>query len=137
MTITWKIYADAGLTIETDPVAFAHAQGGAGMDRLVYLGSNASAKRLDKASDPGTDAVELSLYNTTPGSGLDTTDFTLALSSGDLDTNTPGAALAMGVTLLSGIGDAVPVFIRAHSAEAIGAYSNIKLRLVGVVETEQ
>ncbi len=41
-----------------------------------------------------------------------TTEITLALSSANLNTNTPGASLSLGVTLDSGVANAVPIYIR-------------------------
>jgi len=40
------------------------------------------------------------------------TEIILALSSGELDTNTPGASLALGNTILSGVINAVPIYLR-------------------------
>lgn len=47
------------------------------------------------------------------------TENILALSSGDLDTNTPGAALSLGTTILSGTGNAVELFIRINNSVTI------------------
>lgn len=137
MTVSWKLYADAGLTVEIDPIAFAHAQGGSGNDRRIWLGSVAEGKQLQRGSAPGIDAVELSLYDSAAGSGLAVSAYTLALTAGGLATNTPGAALAVGTTLLSGVGNAIPIYIRAHdAAAAIAVYNDLKLRLLGVIEGE-
>jgi len=43
-------------------------------------------------------------------------ELTLALSEGDLATNTPGAALDIGPTVLSGVAEAVPVWFRIENA---------------------
>jgi len=44
------------------------------------------------------------------------TEITLGLTEGDLDTNTPGAPLALGPTILSGVANAVEVHIRIDNA---------------------
>lgn len=50
------------------------------------------------------------------GKRHETTEITLATSSGDLATNTPGAALAIGTTIQSGTGNAVELHIRVVNA---------------------
>ncbi len=40
------------------------------------------------------------------------TEVILALTSGELSTNTPGASLALGNTILSGVAEAVPIYMR-------------------------
>lgn len=68
-----------------------------------------------------------------------TTEIILALSSGDLDTNIAGAALAIGSTLDSGVGDAVAIYVRVTNSitqvsSSVGT-PELGLNINGVVET--
>lgn len=49
-------------------------------------------------------------------------EITLALSEGDLDTNTPGTALSLGNTILGGTGNKVAIYMRVTNA--VGIVSN-------------
>lgn len=133
MSITWQFYADAGLTIALDPVAATQVQAGDPSDVLVYFGSTTADKQLQSDTDPGTNAVQLTIYDTASGSGLAAATVTTALSYSELGTNTPGAALSLGVTLLSGAINAVPVYLRFDGgAAAIGAYTDLQFRVSAV-----
>ena len=46
----------------------------------------------------------------------DVNEITLGLSSGDLDTNVPGAALELGTQILSGTSNDVAIYIRVENA---------------------
>lgn len=136
---TFKIYADAGLTVPitgAGSVDFSQIASGAAVDRVVYFGSAEAGKKLQAASDPGTDPVELSIFDSNALAGLEPTAMKLALSSGGLDAATAGAALALGTTILSGTANAVPVFIRSDAATATPAvFDDLVLRVAGVLET--
>lgn len=138
MATTWKFYADAGLTVEISPVDFAQANGGAAVDRLIYFGSVASAKKLQKGSSPGVAQVTLAIEDTASGSGLATTVLKLALSADGLAGATGGAPLNLGATLLSGVGNAVPVFVRANAGSpGVGTYTDLRFNVGGIIESDQ
>lgn len=68
------------------------------------------------------------------------TEVTLATSSGDLATNTPGASLSLGNTINSGVGNAVAVWIRVNNAVNT-VYNNVtvpdlQLQINNVTEYE-
>lgn len=137
MTITFEFFADAGLTIPLDPIAASQAPAVAPADVRVFYGSNTAGRKLQNATNPGVDAVLLSLYDAASGSGLPVTAITLALSAGELDTNTPGDPVALGVTLLSEAANAVEVFLRVEGgAAALGNHTDLRLR-VTAMETDQ
>jgi hypothetical protein len=69
-----------------------------------------------------------------------TTEITLALSSGALATNTPGASLALGNTVNSGVANALPIYIRIITAVNVvsnnTATPEIRLDLNNPIELE-
>jgi hypothetical protein len=139
MTITFKGYHDSALTQEItsgNPLTATHVVGATDpADRIVYFGSTASGKKLQAASSPGTDPVVVSVDDSASGSGAPATEFKLALSSGGLAGATPGASLNLSATILSGVGNAVPIYTRRTSAVGTsGAYTDISLKTNAVVE---
>lgn len=52
---------------------------------------------------------------TLQGDRHEITEIILADDSGDLGTNTPGAALSLGTVLTGGVGNAVPIYIRIEN----------------------
>lgn len=67
------------------------------------------------------------------------TEITLALTEADLDTNTPGAALSLGNTITSGVGNEVDVWIRVeNSITTVGSntgYPELAVYINAVQET--
>jgi len=67
-------------------------------------------------------------------------EITLALSSGALGTNTPGDPLTVATTITSGVGNAIPVYIRITNAVATvrsnTGYPETAVFINTVVETE-
>lgn len=134
--MSWAIYADPGLTALADPVDLIQAEGGAAADFLVYLGNPVASRKLQKGSAPGVDAVTLALEDSAGGSGLATTVIRLAITAPALASATPGAALEVGTTLLSGVAGAVPIFVRVDvGAAADGEYTDLGFVLAGVVDS--
>ena len=138
--MTFAFFADAGLTVplnSSNPVAFAQLAAGAPVDRIVYFGSADVGKKLQRATDPGVDALEVSVIDTDAGGGLPVTALTLALSSAGLDTATPGDPVSIGATINSGAANSVPVFVRADADSATPAtFTDLLLRVAGALETD-
>lgn len=140
MPLSFNFYHDSALTepITTgNPLtALQDAAGGLGpVDKVIYLGSTLTGNQLQAVSDPGTDPVEIVVVDSDAGSGAPATEIRLALSSGGLDSATPGAALALSHTLLSGVGNAVPIHVRRTSAVGTpGVYTDITLETNSVDE---
>lgn len=137
MSITFGFYADAGLTVPLTTGGVTQIAGGGAVDRLIYFGSPASGKQLQAVSDPGVAPVQVSVVDANPDSTIEASAIRLALSSGGLGSATPGAALTLGTTLNSGAGNAVAVYVRTDGAISTpGTYTDLALRVAGVVETE-
>lgn len=69
-----------------------------------------------------------------------TAEITLGLTSGDLDINTPGAALDLGTTILSTVAEAVEVHIRVENAVDVvrnnSGHAELGIYINEVIETE-
>lgn len=134
MTITYKFFHDSSLTQEItalDPLTATQETSGAlgPVDKTVYLGSVASGNKAEASSDPGVDPIVVSVVDTASGSGAPASEIKLALSSGGLSTAVAGAALTLATEILSGVGNAVPIYVRRASALTVpGAYTDIQLQ---------
>lgn len=137
MTTSLKFYADAGLVAELSSLDALFADDGstASRDYVVYIGSVASGKKLNDKTNPGVSQITLSIADTSTGSGASASMIRLALSAGGLDAATPGAALDLGVELLSGQAGALPVYLRmTPGALAQGSYTDLTLQVSSVIE---
>lgn len=123
MAITFKFYSDAALTTAiTAPLAFSQSTPSpTANDKVVYLGSVASGKTAEAASDPGVDPILVSIIDAASGSGSPATDVKLAATSGGLATATAGAPLNIGTQILSGSANAVEIHIRVLDSTGIVA----------------
>ncbi len=135
MSFNW--YADAGLTVPLTRGDFVRGSSLGDVNRVVYLGSTDTGRQLQAESDPGVDALQVTVVDADGGSGVAASEVKLALSFAGLAGATGGAALSIGPTILSGAANAVPVFVRLGSAlTAEGNYDDISLRLSGWVESD-
>ncbi len=138
MATTWAFFADAGLTVPL--VGGATIIDGDGYtDRLVYFGSPAVGKKLEAASAPGTDAIEVEPgYTPSPTvGGSDITNLRLALSAAGLDSAVGGVPLVVGTTLYSGPGGAVPIYVRTLELTlGPGIYDDVELVTNGLAESD-
>ena len=138
MSISLAFYLDAGLTSPASAVSIAQAVDGSSsaVDRVVYLGSPVAGKKFEQAAAPGTGQISLSIADAASGSGVQASHVKLATSSGGLASATAGAALNLGTSLLSGVANAVPVYLRVDTpALTAGVYSDISLTLPEIVES--
>lgn len=136
MTVSLAFFADAGLTVPLTRLDVIQAADNSlpAVDRVVYLGSTASAKKFNAASDPGIDQISVALADA--GTGIPTNVVRLALSSGGLATATPGAALDVGTEILSGAGNSLAIHIRVDlPVTAIGRYENLSFETNDLIET--
>ncbi|MDR2221029.1 MAG: hypothetical protein LBE24_10710 [Methylobacillus sp.] len=137
---TFNFYIDASLTNELTTLEQAFAEDGStgAVDRIIYLGSTEQDKVIFDAVNPGTASMQVSVTDTDGVNGQLAADVKLSLSQSALDTATGGAALNIGVQLLSGILQALPIWIRITPSNlAVGNYSDLALAVGPVVERMQ
>jgi hypothetical protein len=134
MSFGW--FGDAGLTVPLTRADFVRGAPAA-VDRVVYFGSTATGKKLQRASSPGVAALEVVVQDADTGAGVQASHVRLALSAGGLAAATPGAALPIGATVLSGAANAVPVFVRLDAPlTTAGNYDDVSLAVNGSLETD-
>lgn len=105
-------------------------------DKTIYFGSTTASKKVQSASGPGSTQISVSIVDSNSGTGAPATEFKLALSSGGLASAVSGAALEIGTTINSGVGNAVPIYTRRTSAVAtVGVYTDITLQTQTLAET--
>lgn len=138
MALTFNYYADSGLVTDFDPALYQASDGSTGpLDVEFWIGSSDDTKQLQAASDPGVDNLVLTITDSAPASGQAASSIILALSEADLDTNTPGASLDLGVAgILGGVAEAFPVWMRFEASSlTVGQYTDLGLSLAGVLES--
>lgn len=141
MTTSFKLYHDSALTQEItalNPLTATQETSGllGPVDKTIYFGSTNSANKIQAVSNPGVDAIVLSIVDSATGSGSPATEFKLALTSGGLATATAGAALTLSATINGGVANAVPIYTRRASAIAVaGTYTDLSLNTNSLIET--
>lgn len=140
MAFTFKFYHDSALTSEVtsgNPMLATHVVGATdSTDDLIYLGSATADKQLQTVTNPGSDPIVVSVEDSNAGTGAPATEVKLALSSGGLATATAGASLSLSATLTSGVGNAVPIYVRRTSTlSAAGNYTDVSLAVADVTES--
>lgn len=138
MAATFKIYQDAALTTPLTSLALAFSSDGSdgAKDAVVYLGSTTAGKKLQKASAPGVDNIVASIADANGATGQLAADIKLALTQTALTAAIGGASLNLGVQVLSGVANAVPIWVRVNPSNlAIANYSDLSVNLLGVAES--
>jgi hypothetical protein len=141
MAVSFKFYHDSALTSEiTSGNPLTAIQDAAGLlgavDKIIYFGSTISANQIQAASDPGTDAIVVSIADANAGTGSPAAEFKLALSSGGLAGATAGASLSLSHTVPGGVANAVPIHTRRDSALTVaGTYTDLTLTTVNLEES--
>lgn len=133
--MSFGFFSDPGLTIPfSGSLRHFSTQG----DRLIYFGSPLTGRQLQNSSNPGVTNVQVSIADSATGSGLAATSIKLSATAGGLDTATGGAALSLGPTVLSGPGDARPIYMRIDaSAGVVGTdYTDLSLVVSNVIDSE-
>lgn len=121
---TLNLFTDAGLTTPaTLPLAFVQDSLGAlpAHKRNLFIGSVDPAIKFRALSDPGVDQVSLQIVDTASGSGQPASAVKLALTEAGLASATGGAALNLGVQLLSEVANAVSIWVQFDDATAVVA----------------
>lgn len=143
--MAWKWYTDAALTtVFSGTLSYIHRTDLSDnpQDNVLYYaeieqdtGDN-QVYKLEAESNPGTDQITVTIEDTTAG-GHEPAEVTLALTAGDLGTNTAGASLDIGTELLSGASQAVAVHIRVENAvTTVGNSTELSLARNAVLQSE-
>lgn len=125
-----RFYGDAGMSVPAWKLKAMQANDGssAAVDFVCYLAADDVDRNYYAASDPDVDDIVVSVVDAASGTALPPTALRLALAAEDLDTATPGAALAIGTVIGSGSVNAVAIHVRVDSAAiASGIYENLSL----------
>ena len=138
MTATFKWYLNSSLTTVITKLSQAFADDGSdgAKDRMVYIASTTSSKAILASSDPGVDAIPIYIGDGDgSGTGQAATGVKLALTQGDLDTAVGGAAIDGPAQILSGVAQALPVWIRRDPNNLTeGTYDDLTIEFGPVVE---
>lgn len=128
---TFKFYNDSALTSEITGFVTAtlNVDGSTGtFTKQVFLGSTASGKTLQAESNPGVDNISISVVDAAPGTGHPASDVKLATTSGGIAGATPGAALTVGTSVLSGVGNKFEFWIGiTDSTGVVGTSTELSL----------
>lgn len=135
MSLTYRFWADSGLTVPLTAGDFYNSTAsGSRHDRVVYFGSDVDADPIQDAVNPGIDPISFEVADAAGGTPPAASAVTLALTYGELDTNTPGAPLDIGIEVLSGAANAVTVFMRFEGGISTpGDYTDLTLQTSPVI----
>lgn len=134
---SFNFFADAGLTTPASLLDIAASVDGStgAVTRTVYYGSPSSGRTLRAAANPGIADIVVSITDSAPSSGSPIADITLALEplfSGRI----AGQALSLGAVINSGVGNALPIYIRwLDSTAVIGVNTDLSLVMTECEET--
>lgn len=138
MAFTFAFFADPSLStpLENSVAALQALGGSAPADLCVWFGSPNIDAVCQSEVNPGTDPIVLSIVNATPGSNSPVGDIRLALTHSGLSGAMPGAALDLPATVLGGVADAVPVYVRvSNSLTTAGQRDNLSFATQTLIET--
>lgn len=145
MALTFKLYTDSGLTSEqagnlvatqnsdssTPPVEFQLWLGSLGS-----AGGNTTDRKIQADSDPGVDAITLTVEDSDPGNGHEATEIKLALTQGGLAGAVAGDPLTLPITITSGSVNAEEFWIQVDDATGVvGTSTELSVSTVSVRET--
>jgi hypothetical protein len=137
MAQTFGSYANASLTTALTEIGKAFYDDGStgAIDVLFYIGSTTASKKILAASDPGVDPIPISVVDSNGGMGQLAADIKLALTQGDLDTAVAGAAIDGPAQVLSGVPQALAVWMRLDPSNlSAGEYNDLSISFGPVVE---
>lgn len=140
MASSFKFYHDSALTnpIEAGDTLTATQEtaGSLGpVDKTIYFGSAVTGNKAQVNANPGVTAIIVSIADSNGATGAPATEFKLSLSA-ITGAETPGAALTLSTSVLSGVANAVPIYTRRTSAIAVaGSYTDISLTTQELIES--
>lgn len=135
MAHTWKWYADDGLTVELATLVAQQSTARTYETKKVYFGSTEAGKTLYADSNPGVDAIQVSLVDAFPGADMETAHVRMALSEAGLASATPGDPVSLGTSLSSGVANAVVLWVRFFASGLVpGLQNDLKLTTNALAE---
>lgn len=141
MATSFKFYHDSALTSEItsgNPLTATQDTANAlpDVDKTVYFGSTVTGNKAQSNVNPGVNQIVLSVIDANNTTGSPSTEFKLALSSAALASAVAGAALNLGLTVTSGVANAVPIYTRRNSVLGVaGTYNDLSLETNVLIET--
>lgn len=140
MTISLGFYLDPNLTVPvSSPLDFEQATDGSTgpQVRVIYLGSSVANRKFENDANSGIDPIMLSVYDSQPNAGQEVGSVKLALDPNDLINTTPGQALALPSTILSGVSNAIPIYVQVEDQTgSVGTDTSLSLTTNNIVETD-
>lgn len=139
MAFSFGYFADAGLTTQASLTFTQESDGSTGpVDEVVYFGSTETGRKLEANSQPGVDQITISVTDTAPGSGHETTEVKLALTAAGLDTAVAGGSLDVGTVINSEPANSVEIHVRVEDATGtVGVSTELGITSNEVIETAQ
>ena len=127
-------FLDSGLTVPLQELSVAVAEGaGTEVNRVVYIGDPMPGREYLNAQSPGVDPVQVEVVSAVPG-GISGSDFKLSTTAAGLDAAAQGSAVNIGVSILSGVDNAVPLFVQIRPlALSPGDYAGVSLHVSSMV----
>ena len=138
MALIAHVYKDASLTQQFDDAVDtlgASAINGASDDGVFYVGTPTATNKIEAASNPGIDQIDVVITDANPGTGVEQAHIKLALTNGGLDGAVGGDPLALGAVINGGPGSAVAVHYRWENSVGGAVYTEITLDLDARVES--
>ena len=120
--MAWRLYTDSACTTPFGgTLSFVHQYDLSDnpQDRVLYY-ADVELDPVDNGSYemrmPAGGNINLTITDTTAGSGHEATEIKLATSAAGLDTAVAGAALSLGTALTSGVSGSTEIHIRVTNA---------------------
>jgi hypothetical protein len=141
MAFSLALYEDAGLTtLKTGNIVATQAADGSTGPLIFsyFLGSPVANRKFEVAANPGVLNVILSITDVSPGSGHEATEVKLAYGVvGNLAAAVAGADLILGTPLLSGVVNAIPIFIEIDDATmTVGTSTELAIETQVLIESD-
>ena len=138
MALIEHVYKDAALTQQFDDatdVLGLSAINGSSDDGVFYVGTPTAANKIEAASNPGVDQIDVVITDASPGSGVEASHIKLALTNAGLAGAVGGNPLSLGAVINGGPGGAVQVHYRWENSVGGSVYTEITLDLDARIES--
>lgn len=129
-SLTYKFYSDAALTVPITAISAEQLADGSSnpVVKEVWLGDPEANFLIQEWNNPGVNNIEVSVGDTSPGTGHEATEVKLAATAEDLATAVAGAPFVVGLAQNSGIAGAVKIFVQIDDVTGVeGTTSELSL----------